>query len=116
MSIGPKYDAYLRVKRDNDEINTWLNHIGKRGRGNDVLSLSIAHATVKLVVAGQYSEGGQNYWDSPKALNVLLLKYVHENFDAIRAAIAADMLASEEAARVATKAELEAALSELTTA
>ena len=116
MSIGPKYDAYLKIKRDNAEISTWLNHIGKKGRGTDVLSLSPVHAAIKLVVAGQYSEGGRNYWDSPTAFNALLLKYIHDNFDEIRAAIEAQMRASEEEAKNETKAELEAALSELSAA
>lgn len=113
MNIGPKYEAYQKTKRDNAEINTWLAHIGKQGRGSDVLQLSSAHAAVKLVVAGQYSEGGANYWDSPKAFNVLLLKYIHDNFDQIRAAIVTEMIAAEYEAKIATKAELETALSEL---
>lgn len=116
MSIGPKYEAYLKIKRDNAEINTWLNHIGRKGRGSDVLHLSKVHAAIKLVVAGQYSEGGTNYWDSPKAFNALLLKYIHDNFDEIRVVIEAQMRVSENEAKNETKAELEAALSELSAA
>ncbi|MGO4316677.1 hypothetical protein [Agrobacterium sp. MCAB5] len=113
MSVGPKYTAYQTLKRDNAEVLTWLAHIGKKGRHTDVLSLSVAHATVKLVVAGQYSEGGQNYWDSPKAFNALLLKYVHDHFEEISAAIVSDMEAAEARAKAATKDELQAALDEL---
>lgn len=116
MDIGPKYEAYQKTKRDNAEINTWLAHIGKQGRGSDVLQLSSAHAAVKLVVAGQYSDGGTNYWDSPKEFNALLLKYIHDNFDQIRAAIVSEMSAAEDEAKSATKAELEAALSALSAA
>lgn len=116
MNIGPKYEAYQKTKRGNAEVRTWLNHIGQKGRGTDVLKLSIAHANVKLVVAGQYSEGGTNYWDSPKEFNALLLKYIHDNFDEIRAAIVAEMEASEAAAKTATKDELQAALAELSAA
>lgn len=113
MNIGPNYAAYQATKRANDEIREWLAHIGKKGRERDVLSLSPAHADIKLVIAGQYSTGGENYRNSPRAFNALLLKYVHDHFEEIRAAIVADMEAAEASAKAATKSELQAALDEL---
>lgn len=116
MSVGPKYTAYQTLKRDNAEVQAWLAHIGKKGRERDVLSLSPAHADIKLVIAGQYTTGGENYRNSPRAFNALLLKYIHDNFEEIRAAIVADMETAEANAKAATKGELQAALDELSAA
>lgn len=116
MNIGPKYEAYRSKKRENDEIREWLSHIGAKGRGKDVLSLSSAHANVKLVIAGQYSDGGTNYRDSPKGFNALLMKYIHDNFEDIRAVIVAEMEQAESEAKNATRQELQSALEELSAA
>lgn len=113
MALGPKYDEYQKIKRENATAREWLTHIGATGRGSDTLHLSSAHAAVKLVIAGQYTTGGDNYRDSPKPFNDLLIRYVHENFGAIRATIEALMDEREEKSKQATREELEAALSEL---
>jgi len=113
MAIGPKYENYQKTKNGNATVREWLGHIGAQGRGSDVLNLSIAHANVKLVIAGQYTTSGDNYRDSPKAFNDLLLRYIHENFSAIKAVIEEVMVEREEKARQETRVELETALSSL---
>jgi thiaminase len=113
MALGPKYEEYQRIKRENATAREWLAHIGATGRGSDILNLSSAHAAVKLVIAGQYTTGGNNYRDSPKPFNDLLIRYIHENFGAIKAVIEAAMEEREEKSKQATREELEAALSEL---
>jgi hypothetical protein len=113
MAIGPKYEEYQRIKRENSTAREWLTHIGATGRGSDTLHLSRDHAAVKLVIAGQYTTGGDNYRDSPKPFNDLLIRYIHENFSSIRAVIEAAMDEREEKSKQATSEELEAALSEL---
>jgi len=112
MSIGPKYDRFTAIKKQNTDILDWLVHIGAKGR-NETLGLSVAHAKMKLVVAGQYSTGGQNYWDSPDAFNNLLLEYVHTHFAEIRSSIEKTMALRLKEARAATRDELLSALGEI---
>ena len=57
-----------------DGVRGWLSHIGATGRSfrghTDILSLSPDHCKApSFTVAGQYTEGGTNYWDSPTAFN-----------------------------------------------
>lgn len=113
MSLGPKYAEHQKIKNENASVRDWLGHIGKSGRGSDTLHLSIAHESVKLCIAGQYTTGGENYRDSPAAFNALLLRYIHDNFAEIRASIEAVMSEREEKARQETREELEEALQSL---
>lgn len=117
MSIGPKYAEYQRIKKDNIATSEWLKHIGASGRQTtDTLCLSVAHANVKLTIAGQYYSGDNNYRESPPAFNALLLAYIHQNFSAIRASIEAEMEKREAVAKTATRDELQAALDEVSAA
>lgn len=115
--MGPKWQAYQNAKQRRSEVEAWIKHIGATGRrhssGTDILSLSPAHAVVKLVVAGQYSEGGQNYWDSPKSFNSVLLDVIHDNFDELRDQVLKRLKASESAALIDAKAEVAVAMSDI---
>lgn len=68
------------------EVRTWLAHIGKRGRGGDVLRLSPAHCKgIGFTVAGQYTEGGTNYWESSTAFNEAMKEAVLARFPELAA-------------------------------
>lgn len=63
------------------EARTWLAHNGKQGRGSDILRLSPAHCSApQFTFAGQYSEGGKNYWESPKEFNQAMQTVILRRF------------------------------------
>lgn len=72
ISLG-KFAQFQKRQQETNEAVRWRAHIGAEGRhstgGRERLALSPAHSSVKLTVAGQYYDGGQNYWESPGALN-----------------------------------------------
>jgi hypothetical protein len=113
MNIGPKYESYHKLKSEYDEIREWVSHIGNSGYNGEVLKLSPVHASVKLVISGQYHQGSENYRHSSKVLNSLLIDYIHDNFDTIIFDILNKMNVKEEQAKLETKTELEIALEEL---
>lgn len=118
--MGPKWKIYEDAKRAKREAAEWLSHIGANGRtyaGNtDVLGLSIAHANLKMVIAGQYSEGGQNYRDSPTSFNAALLSVIHEDFENLSKRALAKLVETETQALIEAKTEVEGALSEISKA
>lgn len=72
-----------------NQARTWLAHIGKHGRGSDILQISPSHCKgLQFTIAGQYTEGGTNYWESPGAFNdamkdVILASFTQLAKDAI---------------------------------
>ena len=66
----------------------WAAHIGATGRfirdsGAETLKLSEAHAEIKLFISGQYQSSGENYRNSPKALNGALLEVIHSRAEGL---------------------------------
>lgn len=109
--MGPKWTVYQNAKQKRSEAEAWLKHNRAQGRGNDILQLSPAHAALKLVIAGQYSEGATNYRDSPKPFNETLIKVIHDQFPDLQAEVIRRLKLAESEALVAAKAEVEEALS-----
>lgn len=69
-----KFEAWQKESSKAREVLQWLNHIGQTGRSTrssaDVLNLSPGHCKApQFTIAGQYTEGGNNYWESPDAFN-----------------------------------------------
>lgn len=108
--MGPKWKAYRDAVARRSEADDWLAHIGKRGRGSDILNLSSVHASLKLVIAGQYQEGGKNYWDSPESFNKAMLTIIHREFAALSSCALDELKRVEKRALVEAKAEVEGAL------
>ena len=116
--MGPKWSEYRNASAARREVDGWLVHIGKTGRTSihgqtDRLQLSRAHASVKLVIAGQYDEGGTNYRDSPKAFNDVLLEVIHDRFGDLRKEVERRLREREAQALIAARDEVEATLSEI---
>ena len=82
-----KYDEYLKAKRDYEEAVEWNNLPHGQKYQNDKMDISTAHCELKLVRAGQQSQGGKNYWDSPKALNSVILETISTRDEIIDFAI-----------------------------
>lgn len=118
--MGPKWKIYEDAKRAKREAADWLSHIGKKGRVHDghvdILELSIAHANLKLVIAGQYSNGGQNYHDSPKSFNAALLSVIHDDFDNLSKRAMAKLVEAETQSLIDAKGEIEGVLSDISKA
>ena len=84
MSLN-RFTAWQDKSQKLAKVKEWLAHIGKTGRSTRdhtyILRLSSAHcAAPKFSIAGQYHEGGQNYWDSPKEFNEAMLEVVLSHF------------------------------------
>ena len=98
-------------QKESDKIGrskNWLAHIGKSGRCGDVLHLSPAHCTApKFVIAGQYTEGGTNYWNSPEEFNLAMQDAIMARFPELAAAAVAVL--ERKAADALIKAEVEVA-------
>ena len=106
FAVWQKEEAKLRDARQ------WLAHIGKTGRSTrnhvDILRISPAHCKpAKFTVAGQYTEGGNNYWESPDAFNDALMVIILQQFDGLSAA--ALVLLEKKVAEALVSAEDEAA-------
>jgi hypothetical protein len=52
------------------------------------MDVSVGHCSLKLVRAGQQYQGGQNYWESPGALNSMILSVILDRGGFIDFAIA----------------------------
>jgi len=109
MSVGlEKFKRFQESQRATNEAQAWVAHIGARGRGGDVLSLSAAHSALKLTVAGQYTDGGKNYWESPAVLNAALLSVIISRRSDILSEALALLKARETEALIAAKDEIAA--------
>lgn len=70
-----KKSAELRL------VQEWLAHIGRHGRESDVLRISPAHCrSPAFTIAGQYSTGGKNYWESPDQFNEAMKAVILKRF------------------------------------
>lgn len=103
------YNNYRAAAARRREAEKWMCHIGKHGHGSDVLRISAVHSSIKLTIAGQYTEGGQNYWDSPEVLNKALVGAILKHWDIISTAAVAALQGEENKALVAADAEVKAA-------
>ncbi|WP_303758383.1 hypothetical protein [Sphingobium yanoikuyae] len=109
MSLGiAKFTQFQKAQRDTAEAKEWLAHIGARGRGNDTLQLSHAHCSMKLTIAGQYTEGGKNYWESPACLNSALLSVIIRKRDELLAEAVELLKSRETSALIDAKSEIDA--------
>lgn len=106
--IGPKYAAYQNLKAAREQAAAWLAHIGKRGRGSDVLGLHPSQASIKLTICGQYTEGGNNYRDNPPEFGKALLEVILDDFSALAQKAIDRMQAAEKAALAAAESEINA--------
>lgn len=98
-----KFGEFQKAQSATQQALEWVQHEGASGRGGETLSLSIAHSSIKLTIAGQYSEGGKNYWESPAVLNSAILRVIARNrrqiYDEAVALLKADELAKLAAAK-----------------
>ena len=87
------FQAWQARRAKLSEVRQWLAHIGKTGRSTRqhtyVLNISPAHCGApSFTVAGQYTEGGTNYWESPKPFNeamktVILARFTELSNEAV---------------------------------
>jgi len=108
MSNLAKYTQFERAKAERQGAEQWIALIGKHGRGTDVLNLSATHSAVKLMVCGQFQEGGKNYWDSPEALNKALVAVLIEQRETLFAAAIERLRDVETEALIAAEDEIAA--------
>lgn len=88
------------------QARTWLNHIGNHGRGSDILRISPAHCKAgNFTLAGQYTEGGKNYWESPTVFDQAMKDVVISRFPELAAEAIARL--EQEAAMTLIEAETE---------
>lgn len=83
----------------------WLSHIGKRGR-NEYLALSPVHCKVAMMIAGQYSEGGNNYRESPSQFNAALIAVLVEQFPKISESVMERLRRRERVALIEAAGEI----------
>ena len=103
-----KFADFQKAQRATRDAQEWMSHIGARGRGNDVLAISIAHCSIQLTIAGQYTDGGKNYWESPSELNAAILRVICKRRDEILSDAIGLMKADVDAKLVAAKDEIAA--------
>lgn len=113
---GPKYTTYLNCKKFREAAEQWLCHIGQHGRGSDVLALSPLHASIKLTVCGQYTEGGKNYWENPSEFGAAMLAVIHTEFSSIAEKAISLMREQEKQALASAASEISAVNAELASA
>lgn len=103
-----KFGEFQKAQRATQEAQEWIGHIGARGRESDVLSISVAHCSIKLTIAGQYTAGGTNYRESPASLNGALLRVICKRREELLAEAVALLKAEEAEKLVAAKSEVAA--------
>ena len=91
-----KYDIYLKAKKIADSAQAWRNLIGKSAYLG-FFCLSDRHSSVKLTIAGQHSEGSQNYHECSKELGAEIASVIAEDNRVIDRAIARLRLKEEAA-------------------
>ncbi len=91
---------YEKAKQAHKDAVKWINLLGVKGRNKEVFRLSEVHSSIpKLVIAGQFTTGGTNYWDSPSDLNKALLLVIHNNSTILLAEAMAILVEKEVLAR-----------------
>ncbi|WP_407976136.1 hypothetical protein ACJKIH_03165 [Brucella pseudogrignonensis] len=115
--MGPKWQAYQNAHKKRVEAERWLKHIGAKGRYYDgkteTLSLSQAHASFKMTVAGQYDAGGNNYRESPSSFNSKMLAVIHDKFEELRDEVMRRLAEDETTALKDAKSEVQAVLADI---
>ena len=91
----------------------WLARIGKTGRSTrdatDILHISPAHCRApQFSIAGQYTTGGQNYWDSPGAFNDAIQTVILDHFTELAAEAMAFLQRQTDDALVKAESEIQA--------
>jgi hypothetical protein len=107
------FHLWQERQRELQEVTKWLEHIGKTGRSTrdhtDILRLSPGHCkSPSFSVAGQYDEGGQNYWDSPKAFDNAIKTVILSRFESLANEALTLLKEKADAALVASKPEIAA--------
>lgn len=96
-----------------EDVRTWLAHIGATGRSTrdhtDILRISPAHcANPNFTLAGQYYEGGPNYWPSPVPFNEAMGRVILRRFAELSAEAIIDLERQTAEYLVKAGAEIEA--------
>ena len=102
-----EYDVYLKAKADRVEAEKWHDLPNSRKDQSDSFNMSAALGNLVLMRCGQHGCGGQNYWESPKALNAAILAVI-ENDPAVIVAAIERLRDQERDALIACKASAEA--------
>jgi len=98
-------------------VRQWLDHIGKRGRESDILNLSPGHCSPpKFTLSGQYTTGGQNYWESPNTFDVAMKAVIIRRFKELSEEAVALIEKEVAAYLVAAESEMDAVQTALTEA
>ncbi|ATP19769.1 hypothetical protein BV87_16110 [Sphingobium yanoikuyae] len=63
---------------------------------------------MKLTIAGQYTDGGKNYWESPSCLNSALLSVIIRKRDELLAEAVELLKSRETSALIDAKSEIDA--------
>lgn len=81
-----KYEIYLAKKKQYEEALKWTQmKINGGGRErSDTFDVSPAHSKVSLKRCGQYSTGGQNYWETSKEFNKYIVGWIVENIEQVQ--------------------------------
>jgi hypothetical protein len=102
-----RFAEWQKANRKIEEAREWMAHIGKQGRGTDVLRISPAHCTApKFSIAGQYTAGGQNYRESPSDFNVAIRDVVIRRFGELAAEAVALMEADARKKLIEAESEI----------
>jgi hypothetical protein len=107
------YNEYLKRKQVRQEAEAWINLLKDRDHGGSCFQMSPVHGQLKLMICGQHSSGGKNYWDSPDTLNKVLLKVIaQERHNLLKIALT-NLKQDEQEALVACEGELKKHLAEI---
>ena len=85
--MNTKYDDYLASVSAREMAEEWNDLPNGHKYQNATMKISTAHCRISLVRAGQQSQGGKNYWESPGELNAVLLEVIAEDGTVIERAI-----------------------------
>lgn len=103
------FGEYQQARFRREEAQKWLSHVGARGRGSDILRISPAHCSIKIIIAGQYETSGTNYWDSPEKFNPALINAICKHWKLISETALGFMVAAEDEALIASEDEVASA-------
>ena len=77
------FEVWEKAKANTHYAKCWQDLPNQKSHLGDRFLISPAHSSIKLVRAGQHSQGSQNYHDSPDALNKALLVVLAKEGDAL---------------------------------
>ena len=75
-----KYEEYLKAKAELEAARKWNDLPSGEKYGNSTFKIYASHSKApRLMRAGKQSHAGQNYWESPVALNSAILSVIVHN-------------------------------------